>query len=73
MLKVNNKNTRTTSLSNNGSIVDFEQVNVSWGLYHLISMFEIKVSFNIVKYIMKLTTLFLSLSWDLKHSHVETY
>ena len=31
MFKVNNKNTRTTSLTSSSvSIVDFEQVNVSW-------------------------------------------
>ena len=35
MFKVNNKNTRTTSMTfftpfSTGSIVDFEKVNVSW-------------------------------------------
>ena len=32
MFKVNNKNTRTMSMT---SIVDFEQVNVSWEVFFL--------------------------------------
>ena len=37
MFKVNNKNTRTTSLTpfSSVSIADFEQVNVSWDHYNL--------------------------------------
>ena len=30
MLKVNNKNARTTSMASSVSIIDFEQVNVTW-------------------------------------------
>ena len=48
MFKVNNKDTRTTPVANNVSILNFKQVNASWDLTFqmLVCLFP---SFNITK------------------------